>query len=354
MTAAERSERTEAQWDGCQVIYPEAPPTGRAKRLIHVNGVTSPYASQLRDLEVLVWQTLDYPFDILGVHNSTAGFQADFLECLMQRAELAQFWQEQAVAKPESRTRLQAYAAMLQALSDQELDAEVDILQVLQALRAGPLTTPGLLDPSLIRSLPFLQKMDLGELQSYFYQEYPAGAPRPTLRLAYEIVRALRAGAEVFVLAHSQGTLSAAVAFHILSQFFGDYQRWASSVHLIGYGPAILFEDLPVPMRAQTVLIQHREDLVAESFSNLRSVSAWATLQTQVRRALERVEELMRLVNTESHHSSGFYLGLVDHAYSDRSLKLIQTLLSEDWNTSPLLQALRATRVILETSGSLR
>ncbi|MBD2103721.1 hypothetical protein [Leptolyngbya sp. FACHB-261] len=342
------SGRPEAQWDGCQVFYPQALPTGRPKRLLHVNGVTSPYANQLRDLEVLVWQTVEHPFDIVGIHNSTAGFQADFLECLLQRAELAQFLQPDEAA----RTRLKGYAAMLTSLSQTDLDPNADILKEVQSRRSGSLAPTTSLDPEFIRSLPFLQKMDLAELSSYFYQDYPAGAPRPTLRLAYEIIKALRDGAEVFVLAHSQGTLIAAVVFHILTQFFGDYERWTLPIRFIGYGPVILFEELPTAIRRQTVLIQNRNDPVAESFSNLRNVSAWSNLQAQVRRVLERAEELTRLINTESHHSSSFYLGLTGHAYSDRSLKLIQTLLCEDWQHSSLLQALKATRVTLEDSGA--
>jgi hypothetical protein len=347
---------SEQQQDGHLVYYPAAHPLGREKLLIHLNGVASPYAKQLRDLEALVWLTIDHPFDVMGIHNSTEGFQADILESLLGKAELFRFWPEHQT--PESQTRLQGYANLLSTLSREELATDVDILQEIQRLQnaqgnsfasnSGKL----LFDLELIRKLPFVQKMSWGEFESYFYGAYPAGAPRPTLRLAYEILKGIKAGAEIFVVAHSQGMIIAALAFHILQQFFGSYSKWSEAIRFIGYGPVIMFEDLPPNLRSQTVMIQHRQDLVAEALSNIRNVNYWSNLQTQIKNVLERADSLFRLINTDSHHSASLYLGITGEQAGDRSAQLISLLLSENWQTSPIVQALRSSRIIIEASAA--
>lgn len=340
---------SEKQLDGQVIYYPAAYPVGREKLLVHVNGVTSSHANQVRDLEALVWLTLDRPFDVIGIHNSTEGFRTDILESLLGKAELFQFWPQQQ--NPHSQVRLQGYAEMLAAISTQDLAPDVDILQEIQRLQ-GPQASSGgersFFDLELIRQLPFLQKMGWREFESYFYGAYPAGAPRATLRLAYELIRGIKAGSEIFVVAHSQGMIIAAIAFHILRQFFGNYDKWTETIRLIGYGPVIMFEDLPPRLRWQTVLIQHRQDLVAESFSNVRNINLWSNIQTQLTNALDRAEELSHLVNTNSHHSASFYLGIASGKDSDRSAQLISLLLSEDWETSPAIQVLRASRIVIE------
>lgn len=340
----------EQQQDGHLIHYPAALPLGRPKLLIHVNGVTSSCSQQLRDLEALVWLTLDHPFDVIGVHNSTEGFQGDMLESLLGKAELFRFWPENYTA--QSQNRLQGYARLLFQLSSQELAPNVDILNVLEAGGGANRRDPLLFDLGLIRRLSFVQQMGWGEFESYFYGVYPAGAPRPTLRLAYELVRGIRAGAEIFVVAHSQGMIIAAIAFHILQQFFGEYDKWVEKIRLIGYGPVIMFEDLPLPLRSQTVMIQHRHDLVADALSNIRNVSAWSNLQTQMKNLLERAEGLVRLINTDSHHSASLYLGLQGGDSSQRSAKLLNLLLSQAWEESPAIAALRGSRIILEESAT--
>lgn len=353
---------SEQQLDGQVIYYPAAHPIGREKRLIHVNGVTSSYANQLRDLEALVWLTIDYPFDVIGIHNSTEGFRTDLLESLLGKAELFQFWPQQQ--NTDSQVRLQEYAKMLTAISTYDLAADADILQEVQRTQGSQGSSRGtsksFFDLELLRQLPFLQKMGWREFESYFYGAYPAGAPRATLRLAYELIRGIKAGSEIFVVAHSQGMIIAAIAFHILHQFFGDYDKWTEAVHLIGYGPVIMFEDLPPRLRWQTVMIQHRQDLVAESLSNVRNINLWSNIQTQLTNVLDRAEELARLVNTNSHHSASFYLGITGGKASERSAQLISLLLSEDWETSPTIQGLRASRIVIEdalpeslVSGSL-
>ncbi len=346
----------EQQQDGRIIYYPASQPVGRPKLLIHVNGVTSPYSNQLRDLEALVWLTVEHPFDVLGIHNSTEGLQGDLLESLLGKAELFRFWPEHWTS--ESQNRLQGYAQLLSRLSTEDLAPDVDILQFLENLPNSPVT-PGsgsnerlLFDLEVMRRLPFVQRMGWSEFETYFYGVYPAGAPRPTLRLAYEILKAIRAGAEIFVVAHSQGLIIAAIACHILQQFFGNYDRWGETIRLIGYGPVIMFEDLPLKLRSQTVLIQHRHDLVADALSNIRNINFWNNLQTQIKNVLERVDGLLRLVNSDSHHSASLYLGLQGGESGQRSAKLIQLLLSESWETSPVIQALRGNRIIIEESAT--
>jgi hypothetical protein len=345
---------SERQQDGHLIFYPAAAPVGRLKRLLHINGMQSPYANQLRDLEALVWLTVDQPFDVIGIHNSTEGFQADIVESFLGKAELYRFWPEHQTR--ESQARLQGYAGLLQTLSTQELPPEGDILQILQDLQGvqrppgTPLGGQMMFDLDLLRRLPFIQKMTWSEFEAYFYGSYPPGAPRATLRLAYEMIKGVQAGCEVFLVAHSQGMIIAAIALHIVQQFFGDYQKWFEQIRLIGYGPAILFEDLPVHFRSQTIMIQHRQDLVAESLSNIRNVNAWSNLQTHLRKVLEQAEGLFQLANRDSHHSATLYLGLQEIESSQRSARLLALLLGEDWPTSPVIQSLRGSRIILEES----
>lgn len=350
---------SEQQQDGHLVLYPAAAPIGRGKRLLHVNGVTSSYEKQLRDLEALVWLTIDHPLDVLGIHNSSEGFQADVVESFLGKAELYRFWPEHQ--NPESQARLQGYAGLLQVLSQQALAPDADVLQIIQTAqgiaspRSGLLGGQFFLDLDLVRQLPFVQKMAWSEFESFLYGPYPPGAPRSTLRLAYEIVKGVQTGCEVFLVVHSQGTIIAAMALHIVQQWFGNHQKWAEQIRLIGYGPVILFEDLPANFRPQTILIQHRQDLVAESFSNVRNVNLWNNLQTHLRKVLEQAEGLVQLVNRDSHHSATLYLGLQEIESSQRSGHLLALLLGEDWSTSPLIQSLGGSRVILEetAAGSL-
>ncbi|HEY9845783.1 MAG TPA: hypothetical protein V6D03_06250 [Candidatus Caenarcaniphilales bacterium] len=343
---------SEQQQDGHLIYYPAANPIGRSKLLLHVNGVSSTYASQLRDIEALVWLTLNYSFDIVGIHNSTEGFRTDIIECLLGKAELFRFWSEHQTS--ESQERLRGYADILAVLTAHDLAPDTDIIQEVQRLRpdVASHSKKPFFDLELIQQLPFLQKTSWSEFEFYFYGAYPAGAPKPTLRLAYEILRGIKAGCEVFVVAHSQGMIIAAIAFHILHTFFGSYGKWTEMIRFIGYGPAIMFEDLPPNLGAQTVMIQHRQDLVAESFSNIRNINLWSNVQTQFTNALARAEELARVINHNSHHSASFYLGIAGGESSDRSAQLISLLLGEDWKTSPAIQSLRASRIIIEVAST--
>jgi hypothetical protein len=67
----------EIDQDGHLILYDAALPQGKSKRIFHVNGVASDVAKQRRDIEALVWLTLERPFDVVGIHNSTQGIQAD-------------------------------------------------------------------------------------------------------------------------------------------------------------------------------------------------------------------------------------------------------------------------------------
>jgi hypothetical protein len=334
---------SELDQDGRLVTYDAALPTGRTKRIFHVNGVASDIFTQQRDLEALVWMTLEQPFDITGIHNSTQGIQSDLTESLLGKAELYRFWPEHQVSS--SRKRLEGYAALLKVLCEQTLPADADILTCLPQRPKNGLV----FDSSLFRRLTSLQSMGWEDLENHLYGAYPAGAPRPTLRLAYEVANAIRAGAEVFVVAHSQGLIITALALHIVHQFFGDYPKWTQTLRVIGYGPAIMVEDLPIPVRSQTVLVQHRQDLVAESFSNMRNVNLWSNLQNQARNLVDRAESLLQIIGIDSHHSASLYLGLTGDPVGERSAKLLQQLLLARWDSEPLIQSLRSTRIILET-----
>lgn len=345
---------SESQQDGHLIFYPAAPPIGRPKLLLHVNGVTSAIENQQRDLESLVWLTVEHPLDVIGIHNSTAGFRPDLLESLLGKAELYRFWP--AHQSSESQNRLQGYADLLSQLSTLDLAPDADILAAVNRLRPT-LCEPAkdsstlLFDLDLLRRLPFVQKMGWNEFEAYFYGAYPAGAPRPTLRLAYEIMKGIRAGAEIFVVAHSQGMIIAAIAFHILQRLFGSHRQWMQTIRFIGYGPVIMFADLPVGLRSQTVMIQHRQDVVAESLSNIRNVGFWSNLQTQIKNVLDNSDDLLRSINNDSYHSASLYLGTMSTPASDRCAKLISLLLNQNWETSPLIQPLRPSRIIIEETA---
>ena len=241
--------------DGLLLTYDKALPQGRARKLIHVNGVMSPVSKQQRDLEALVWLTMDTPLDAIAIHNSTQGFQNDIVESLLGKAELYSTW---GGRNPQAAIqRFQAYADLLRPVIELKLSPDSDMVQVVQAQSESALAIPQAIatrfgfDFSLLQRLPALKSMDLGELSSYLYGNYPAGAPRATLRLAYEMIQALNRGTEVFVIAHSQGTIIAAIAFHIAAQFFHQSPDWNRALHFVGYGPVIVFEDLPPEMRPQ-------------------------------------------------------------------------------------------------------
>jgi len=344
---------SEQQQDGHLLVYPAAPPIGRAQRLLHVNGVTSSVEKQLQDLETLVWLTLDRPLDIVGIHNSTSGYRGDLLESMMGKAELAQLWPDRM--SPENDQRLQKYADMLKLLCDTTLPPDVDILAELQQQRQDLAITLGESAPqlpfdlSMVRRLPFLQNMAWEDFEAYLYGSYLAGAPRPTLRLAYEVVQSIRAGSEVFILAHSQGSIIAALALHILQRFFAPYTQWVETLHCIFYGPAVMVEDLPVLIRPQTILIQHRQDLVAEAFSNIRHVDLWTNLQNQIKSLMERADAIFELSQEDSCHTARHYLGQLETPDSKQAAQLLQHLLIENWRTNPVLQSLGSTRIILES-----
>lgn len=351
----------EQQQDGHLLVYPPSKPIGRAKRLLHVNGITSSTEKQLQDLETLVWMTLDRPLDITGIHNSTSGYRGDLLESMMGKAELASFWPERLSKGTD--LRLQKYADMLKLLCDgrgpdgnhRPLPPDADILSELQqqreelALTLGESAQKLPFDLGIVRRLPFLQNMAWDDFEAYLYGSYPAGAPRPTLRLAYEVVQGIRAGAKVFILAHSQGSIIAALALHILQRFFAPYTKWIAALHCIFYGPAVMADDLPAIVRPQTILIQHRQDLVAEAFSNLRHVDISTNLQNQVKFLMERADAIFELGQNDSCHSASHYLGQLETPDSNQAAQLLKCLLIEDWQTNAMLQTLGSTRIILES-----
>jgi len=343
-----------AEIDGQVLTYDKFPPLGRAKKLIHVNGVLSPVEKQQRDLEALVGLTMDAPLDAIAVHNSTQGFQNDIAESLLGKAELYSTWGGRNSAGAIQ--RFQSYADFLREIIEQPLTPDADILAVLQPQKSSALVAPQAIanrlgfDFGLLQRLPALKSMNIGELSSYLYGNYPAGAPRSTLRLAYEIIQALNQGTEVFVIAHSQGTIIAAIAFHIAAHFFNQAPDWNRALHFIGYGPVIVFEDLPAEMRVQSILLQHRADLVSESFSNFRIFDLWSDMQSQHQQVMENVNKPPQLVHRYSHHSASHYLGLNAAPSSKQSAQLIQQLLTLSWN-APIIQSMGFSRVIFENKG---
>ncbi|MBF2097903.1 MAG: hypothetical protein IGQ88_05940 [Gloeomargaritaceae cyanobacterium C42_A2020_066] len=333
---------SEQNRDGWLVQVPDGRPAHRGRLVLHVNGVASDWAKQLRDVCRLQEMATSQGFDVLGIHNSTENLQADLLECFLARSELWRYTSSQG--NGQGQQRLQDYARLVQHLLEQELPPDQDILKALPEAKPGI----GSLDLGLLNQLPFLGQLAGTELFTYLYGAYPAGAPRPTLRLAYEWARAIRAGYEVRLVAHSQGTLLVALAGHILDALFQGFPAWAERVYVLGYGPAVLIEELPPILRGHTLLVQDRQDPVAEAFSDVREGEFWTTLQTQLRRSVQQADTLAQLVNRDSHHSASYYLGLQATPASQRAGRLLQELLAQDWSTSPLIQALLGTRLILE------
>ncbi|XFA72218.1 hypothetical protein RYO59_000440 [Thermosynechococcaceae cyanobacterium Okahandja] len=332
------------------ILRPNGAISGVARRrLLHVNGVSSDRAKQQRDLNRLADLTAAHPLEIRGIHNQTHGLQADLLESLLGKAELYQFWPTVA-ANPSTGDRRRAYAKLLEPLIRLELEDDADILAIAQPphLQNRPLSTESAATLSSLLALPFLQRLGWSEFAQYLYGAFPAGAPRPTLRLAYEIVKGLQAGAEVYLVAHSQGLIITALACHIVRELLLPQTKWMETLHIIGYGPVILFADLPVELQARTILVQHRQDVVAETLSNLRNLDVWTNVQTQLQKALHYAEDLLQTVNNDSHHTASFYLGLRPEAASQRSAQLLQILLTQSWQATPSLSALCGSRIILE------
>ncbi|MDR7993317.1 hypothetical protein [Thermosynechococcus sp. TG252] len=319
------------------------------RRLLHVNGIGSDAAKQRRDLNRLAELTATYPLEIRGIHNQTHGFQADLLESFLGKAELYRFWLQTPAPHP-SKDRRYEYAKLLSQLVSKDLADDADILAIAQPsqLQQRPLDINSTADLTKLLDLSFLQKLGWGDFVQYLYGAFPAGAPRPTLRLAYEIVKGLQAGAELYLVAHSQGLIITALACHIVRQLLLPQTKWMEMVHLIGYGPAIFFADLPPELQPRTILIQHRQDVVAETLSNLRNVDLWTNLQTQMEKAIHYADDLLKVLGQDSHHSASFYLGLQDSPSSRRSAELIQILLTQSWTATPSLAVLGGTRLILE------
>ena len=340
--------------DGTILTYDNSPVLGRAKKLIHVNGVMSPMEKQKRDLEALVWLTMDSPIDAIAVHNSTQSFQNDLMESLLGKAELYSTWSGKDPTATQK--RFKSYADALRQIIEQKLPSDCDMLSAVKQGNESALAMPQAIanrfgfDFSLLQRLPALKSMNIGELSSYLYGNFPAGAPRVTLRLAYEIIQGLNQGTEVFVIAHSQGTIISAIAFHIAAQFYHQAEDWNRSLRFIGYGPVISFEDLPPEIRSHSVLIQHREDLVAETFSNFRNVDLWSDVQAQLQKVLENVDKLTKIIQSDSHHSASHYLGLTSEGSSKQSAQIIQQLLTMSWN-APIIQGISFSRLILENKG---
>lgn len=332
------------------ILVPDAPSLYPwRRRLLHVNGVSSDRAKQQRDLNRLAELTSTHPLEIRGIHNQTHGLQADLLESLLGKAELYHFWAT-SEKKESPSDRRQAYAKLLQQLISQDLRDDADILAIAQPnqLQNRPLSTENVASLPSLLALPFLQRLGWNEFAQYLYGAFPAGAPRPTLRLAYEIVKGLEAGAELYLVAHSQGLIITALACHIVRQLLLPQTKWMETVHIIGYGPVILFADLPRELQARTILLQHRQDVVAETLSNLRNLDLWTNLHTQLQKALHYADDLLQTINNDSHHTASFYLGLSSEAASQQSAQLIQLLLTQNWRANPTLAALCGSRLILE------
>ncbi|URR34542.1 hypothetical protein NBE99_07760 [Thermosynechococcus sp. HN-54] len=332
------------------IILPDTPlGAPLRRRLLHVNGVGSDRAKQLRDLNRLAALTAAHPLEIRGIHNQTHGFQADLLESFLGKAELYHFWPENPAPDP-AKDRRYDYAKLLGQLVNKDLADDADILAIAQPsqLQQRPLSLNSAADLTKLLDLSFLQKLGWGDFVQYLYGVFPVGAPRPTLRLAYEIVKGLQTGAELYLVAHSQGLIITALACHIVRQLLLPQTKWMETVHLIGYGPAIFFADLPPELQPRTILIQHRQDVVAETLSNLRNVDLWSNLQTQMEKVMHYANDLLQVTGQDSHHSASFYLGLQDSPSSRRSVELIQILLTQSWSATPSLAVLKGTRVILE------
>ncbi|MDS3861272.1 hypothetical protein RIF25_10685 [Thermosynechococcaceae cyanobacterium BACA0444] len=336
--------------DGYLLKCTQAPAIGRRRLLLHINGVTSDQDRQYRDLKQLAQLTQANPLDMYGIHNQTHGFEADLLESLLGKAELYRYWPGEMT--PEAAQRLQAYGQLLNALCVQDLAPDADMVGIAKTLLPGKLTLPlseqNLSSLQAVLQLPFIQKMGWLEFANYIYGTLPPGAPRPTLRLAYEILRGIQAGAEIFIVAHSQGLIITALACRMVEIVLKGSPKWAEMLRIVGYGPVILWADLPAVLHQQTVLIQHRQDLVAESLSNMRQMGVWNNVQAQLQNLLNNSDGLFKAMERDSHHAASNYLGLQDNLTSQRSSKLIQLLLTENWQTSPWISGLAGNRIILE------
>ncbi|MCS7293281.1 MAG: hypothetical protein RMI89_09990 [Gloeomargarita sp. SKYBB_i_bin120] len=315
------------------------PSVGRNRLILHINGVTSTPDKQQRDIQAL--QRMAPDAHVRGVHNASSDWQSDVLESILGRSELWQYQQP----TPAAEQRLANYSRLLQHLLNQpDLPPDADLRDYLPQAATGA----GLLDGELLRQLPFINQLTWPDWLKYFYGDYPAGASCATLRLAYELAQGIHAGVPILVAAHSQGLIITALATYILTHFFGDYTRWQEQIFILGYGPVILLEELPPGLRGQTILIQDRHDLVAEAFSNMRYTDFWNVLQTQVWRTIQRLHQLPQLARPDSHHSAGYYLGLLDTPASRRAGELMQYFVSQEWHCSPVIQRFRGIRFILE------
>lgn len=315
------------------------PSPGRNRLILHINGVTSTADKQQRDIQAL--QRMAPDAHVRGVHNASQDWQSDLLESILGRSELWQYQQPNAAAAQ----RLATYSRLLQQLLNQPaLPPDANLRDYLPEATTGS----GLLDEDLLRQLPFIAQLTWPDFLQYLYGDYPAGASCATLRLAYELAQGIHAGVPILVTAHSQGLIITGLATHILTRFFGDYTRWQEQIHILGYGPVILLEELPAGLRGQTILIQDRHDLVAETFSNMRYTDVWHLLQTQVWRTIQRLHQLPQLARPDSHHSAGYYLGLLDTPASCRAGQLMQYFVSQEWHSNPVIQRFRGIRFILE------
>ncbi|BAY52802.1 hypothetical protein NIES2134_121180 [Thermostichus vulcanus NIES-2134] len=110
------------------ILLPQKPLSAPVRRrLLHVNGIGSDAAKQLRDLNRLAELTATYPLEIRGIHNQTHGFQADLLESFLAKAELYHFW-SQTAAPDASKDRRHEYAKLLGPLVSKDLADDADIL----------------------------------------------------------------------------------------------------------------------------------------------------------------------------------------------------------------------------------
>jgi len=336
--------------DGHLIQCLQAPPLNRRRLLLHVNGIQSTLEKQHRDLGQLHHLTQANPLDIYGIHNQTQGFQADLFESLLGKAELYRYWPGQMT--PEAKQRLQAYGQLLHSLCLTEIPPDADMVVQAQALLPGKLALPisdqNLASLQAVLQLPFIQKMGWLEFANYIYGALPPGAPRPTLRLAYEILRGIQAGAEIYLVAHSQGLIITALACWMVAEVLENATKWAEMIRIIGYGPVILWADFPPSLQTQTVLLQHRQDVVAESLSNMRQMGVWQNVQAQLQNILSNTDGLFKAMEQDSHHTASNYLGLQQNSRSRRSSQIIQLLLTENWHRSSWIQAIAGTRIILE------
>lgn len=150
------------------IILPDNPlSVPLRRRLLHVNGIGSDAAKQLRDLNRLAELTATYPLEVRGIHNQTHGFQADLLESFLGKAELYRFWPQTPAPDP-SKDRRYEYAKLLGQLVTQDLTDDADILAIAQPsqLQQRPLDINSTADLTKLLDLSFLQKLGWGILPS--------------------------------------------------------------------------------------------------------------------------------------------------------------------------------------------